>query len=275
MEGLERLEYRGYDSAGVAVWNEGQVLIRRCEGKLAGLKDRVREQPLDGKLGLGHTRWATHGRPSETNAHPHLSGDVALIHNGIIENYLELKEELVAVGRTFASETDTEIVAHLIDHYCHNGHTFEQGVARAVKRIQGSFALGIINRSRPDVLVAARKESPLIVGYGEGEFFIASDVPAILEHTRQVSYVEDGEIVYLYRGGVRFFDLDGHELQKEVHQVMWDPIMARKAGYKHFMQKEIFEQPRAVIDTFRGRVSLEQAGSSCLTCPSRTRTSRG
>ena len=258
LEGLVRLEYRGYDSAGLAVWNEDRIMIRRCEGKLSGLKELVREQPLSGSLGLGHTRWATHGRPSETNAHPHVSGDVAVVHNGIIENYLELKEELAAAGRTFDSETDTEIAAHLIDHYCGQGESFENAVRQALKRIKGSYALGILNHKRPDILIAARRESPLIVGYGEGEFFVASDVPALLEHTRRVSYMDDGEIAFLTKKGVTFSDLDGNEVAKEVHQVHWDPVMAQKAGYKHFMQKEIFEQPRAVIDTFRGRISPEQ-----------------
>ena len=264
MEGLERLEYRGYDSAGLALWGEDGIVIRRCLGKLAGLKGLVAEQPLSGNVGLGHTRWATHGRPSETNAHPHLYGDVALIHNGIIENYLELKSELLAEGHVFSSETDTEIVAHLIDQYGRHGLEFEEAVLKAVRRIQGSFALGIINHQRPDVLVGARRESPLIVGYGEDEFFIASDVPALLEHTRQVSYMDDGEVAFLYRDGVKFVDADGRKLVKEVHQVLWDPVMAQKAGYKHFMQKEIFEQPRAVIDTFRGRISPEKG---CVVLP--------
>jgi len=258
LNGLERLEYRGYDSAGLAVWIDNDILTRRCEGKLAVLKDLVQRKPLDGNLGLGHTRWATHGRPSETNAHPHLSGQVAVVHNGIIENYLSLKEELIQAGRRFDSETDTEIAAHLIDFYAAQGSSFEEAVLLSLKRIQGSFALGIIHRQRPDLLVAARRESPLIVGYGQEEYYIASDVPAILEHTRQVSYLDDGEVAFLTRNGVRFTDLDGREIVKDVHQVLWDPIMAQKAGYKHFMQKEIFEQPRAVIDTFRGRVSPDQ-----------------
>ncbi len=256
--GLERLEYRGYDSAGLAVWNEEEILIRRCEGKLSGLKDLVREKPLAGRLGVGHTRWATHGRPSETNAHPHLSGDVAVVHNGIIENYLELKEELSAAGHEFVSETDTEIVATLIDHYTRQGLSFEDSVLKTLGRIHGSYGLGIIHRQRPDLLVAARRESPLIVGYGDGEYLIASDVPALMEHTRKVSYMDDGEAAFVSMDGVKFVNLDGAEVPKEIHQVMWDPVMAQKAGYKHFMQKEIFEQPRAVIDTFRGRISPDQ-----------------
>jgi len=258
LDGLEKLEYRGYDSAGLAVGDGDAIIIRRCEGKLAALKDLVQRRPLEGNLGLGHTRWATHGRPSETNAHPHLSGQVAVVHNGIIENYLSLKEELIQAGRRFDSETDTEIAAHLIDYYAGQGLSLEEAVLLSLKRIRGSFALGIIHRQRPDLLVAARRESPLIVGYGEEEYYIASDVPAILEHTRRVSYLDDGEVAFLTRNGVRFTDLDGREVVKEVHQVLWDPIMAQKAGYKHFMQKEIFEQPRAVIDTFRGRISPEQ-----------------
>jgi glucosamine--fructose-6-phosphate aminotransferase (isomerizing) len=258
MEGLERLEYRGYDSAGLAVWSEEGIVIRRREGKLRQLKELIQEQPLSGNVGVGHTRWATHGRPSETNAHPHVSGKVAVVHNGIIENYLEIKEELVAAGREFNSETDTEIVAHLIDEFSKDGTTFEEAVRKALHRIVGSFALGIVHQDRPDLLVAARKESPLIVGFGENEYFLASDVPALLDHTREVVYLDDGEVAYLTRDGVTITDLDGEVLDKEVHRVMWDAVMAQKAGYKHFMQKEIFEQPRAVIDTFRGRISLEQ-----------------
>ncbi|MEW5723526.1 MAG: glutamine--fructose-6-phosphate transaminase (isomerizing), partial [Thermodesulfobacteriota bacterium] len=256
--GLERLEYRGYDSAGIAVFADGGIQIRRKEGKLVRLKEQVAQEPLRGHLGVGHTRWATHGRPSETNAHPHLYGDVAVVHNGIIENYLELKEELLAAGHEFQSETDTEIAAHLLDHYTRQDPDFEAAVCRALKRIHGSFGLGVIHRRRPDLLVAARRESPIIAGYGEGECFIASDVPALLEHTRRVSYMDDGEVAIVSREGITFMDLEGRRVQKEIHQVTWDPVMAQKAGFKHFMQKEIFEQPRAVIDTFRGRISPEQ-----------------
>ena len=256
--GLERLEYRGYDSSGLAIWNEDRIAIRRCEGKLIRLKELIEKDPVQGSLGLGHTRWATHGRPSETNSHPHVSGDVAVIHNGIIENYLELKKELSEAGHKFASETDTEIAAALIDYYCRQGNTFEDAVLSALRRIQGSYGLGIIHRSRPDMLVAARNESPLIVGYGEGENFIASDVPALLEHTRKVSYMDDLEVAFITRDSVKFVDLDGNEARKEIHTVLWDPVMAQKGGYKHFMQKEIFEQPRAIIDTFRGRVSPDK-----------------
>lgn len=257
LSGLERLEYRGYDSAGLAVLSDQEIHIRRREGKLAKLKELVAEQPLTSNMGVGHTRWATHGRPSEINAHPHVSGKVAVVHNGIIENYLELKDELKAAGHSFMSETDTEIIAHLIEFYCNEGVTFEEAVRKALARIQGSYALGIVHRERPDMVVAARRESPLIVGYGEDESFIASDVPALLEHTRRVSYMDDEEVAYVSRDGVTFTDLEGNKIDKEIHQVMWDPVMAQKAGYKHFMQKEIFEQPRAVIDTFRGRVSPE------------------
>ncbi|MBU2549085.1 MAG: glutamine--fructose-6-phosphate transaminase (isomerizing) [Proteobacteria bacterium] len=256
--GLERLEYRGYDSAGLAVCHEGRIDIRRCQGKLAGLKELVERQPLAGSPGVGHTRWATHGRPSETNAHPHLSGRVAVVHNGIIENYLELKAELNRAGHEFKSETDTEIIAGLIDYYSGQEMTFEEAVRTALGRVHGAFGLGIIHQDRPDLLVAARRESPLIIGYGEGEIFIASDVPALLEHTRRVSYLDDGEVAFVSPGAVKVMDLDGRVTEKEIHQVQWDPVMAQKAGYKHFMQKEIFEQPRAVIDTFRGRISPEK-----------------
>ncbi|MFH1092001.1 MAG: glutamine--fructose-6-phosphate transaminase (isomerizing) [Pseudomonadota bacterium] len=258
MGGLERLEYRGYDSAGLAVWSQEGIVVRRCEGKLARLKELVAQQPLSGNLGVGHTRWATHGRPSETNAHPHISGRVAVVHNGIIENYLEIKEELARAGREFKSETDTEIIAHLVDHHLQNGAGFEEAVYRALRRIQGSFALAMVDLGRPNLLIGARRESPLIAGYGQGEYFLASDIPALLEHTRQVSYLDDGEVAFVTRQGIRFTDLEGREVSKEVHQVLWDPVMAQKSGYKHFMLKEIFEQPRAVIDTFRGRISPGQ-----------------
>jgi glucosamine--fructose-6-phosphate aminotransferase (isomerizing) len=256
--GLSRLEYRGYDSAGIAVLDNGVIHIRRKEGKLDRLKEHVAQETVSGRLGLGHTRWATHGRPSETNAHPHLSGRVAVVHNGIIENYLEIREDLLKAGRTFTSETDTEIAATLIDQHLVEGASFEEAVAKALGRIQGAFALGIMDRERPDMIVAARQESPLIVGYGDGEHFIASDVPAILEHTRRVSYMDDGEVAFITRDGVVFTDLSGTPVQKEIHKVAWDPVMAQKAGYKHFMLKEIHEQPRAVIDTFRGRISQEK-----------------
>ena len=258
MGGLERLEYRGYDSAGLAVRNENEIVIRRCEGKLGRLKELVANQPLSGNLGIGHTRWATHGRPSETNAHPHRFRDVVVVHNGIIENYMELKEELTHAGNKFQSETDTEIVAHLIDYYIQKGQPIEKAVLTALSRIKGSFGLGILHLKNPDLLIGARRESPLIAGFGEGESFIASDVPALLEHTRQVSYLDDNEVAFLTRDNARFVDLEGNEVTKDIHQVMWDPVMAQKAGYKHFMKKEIFEQPRAVIETFRGRVSMEQ-----------------
>ncbi|MEW6265297.1 MAG: glutamine--fructose-6-phosphate transaminase (isomerizing) [Thermodesulfobacteriota bacterium] len=256
--GLERLEYRGYDSAGLALLNQGEVHIRRREGKLTRLKELVAEKPLSGSAGLGHTRWATHGRPTETNAHPHMYGDVAVVHNGIIENYLELKKELIRAGHEFSSETDTEVLSHLIEFHGRQGASFEEAVRLALARVRGSFALGILHRRWPETLIGARRESPLIVGYGEGEAFLASDVPALLEHTRRVSYMDDGEIAVVSPGRVKFLTLEGQTVDKQVHQVLWDPIMAQKAGYKHFMQKEIFEQPRAVIDTFRGRVSPDQ-----------------
>ena len=258
LDGLKKLEYRGYDSAGLAVFDQGQIHIRRCEGKISRLTDMVQENPVNGRLGIGHTRWATHGRPSERNAHPHYAGDVAVVHNGIIENYLELKQELLQAGCEFTSETDTEIAAHLIDQKYKNGASFKKAVCLALEQIEGSYALAIIHHKHPGLLVAARKESPLVVGYGDGGNFIASDIPAILSHTNRVSYLNDGELVFLTSCQATFSDFSAKKIDKEIHQVQWDPVMAQKAGYKHFMLKEIYEQPQAVIDTFHGRISLEK-----------------
>jgi glucosamine--fructose-6-phosphate aminotransferase (isomerizing) len=256
-EGLKRLEYRGYDSAGIAVIRNGQFQVRRSEGKLSELGKILSQSPISGSVGIGHTRWATHGRPSETNAHPHVAGDIALVHNGIIENYLELKKRLMAEGRRFASETDSEIVAHLIDQQARDGDVV-QAVRKAVEKISGSYALVILDRRDPGRIVALRKECPLIVGLGEGEFFIASDVLAFLHHTDRVIYLEDGELAVIERPTPQIFSLKKGRVRKEIQRITWSPVMAEKAGYKHFMQKEIFEQPQAIIDTFRGRVSPEK-----------------
>jgi glucosamine--fructose-6-phosphate aminotransferase (isomerizing) len=256
-EGLKRLEYRGYDSAGIAVIRDGQFQVRRSEGKLSELGKILSQSPISGSVGIGHTRWATHGRPSETNAHPHVAGNIALVHNGIIENYLELKKRLMAEGRRFASETDSEIVAHLIDQQARDGDVV-QAVRKAVEKISGSYALVILDRRDPGRIVALRKECPLIVGLGEGEFFIASDVLAFLHHTDRVIYLEDGELAVIERPTPQIFSLKKGRVRKEVQRITWSPVMAEKAGYKHFMQKEIFEQPQAIIDTFRGRVSPEK-----------------
>jgi glucosamine--fructose-6-phosphate aminotransferase (isomerizing) len=258
IDGLKRLEYRGYDSAGIAVFHRGKVEIRRKEGKLTKLEELIGKETFDGKVGIGHTRWATHGRPSDQNAHPHKAGKVAVVHNGIIENYLSLKETLKSKGHVFTSETDTEIVSHLIDELIQEGHSSLEAVRIALDRIKGSYALGILVEGDEQSLIAARKESPLVIGLGQGEYFIASDIPPILPYTKDFIFMEDGEVALLSSGGVKFFDGKGNEVSKEPRRVNWSPLMAEKGGYKHFMLKEIFEQPRAVTDTIRGRLSEEK-----------------
>ena len=255
LDGLKRLEYRGYDSAGMAVIGDHGLAIRRSLGKLKELENLLRQDPLQGQVGIGHTRWATHGRPSETNAHPHRVGDIAVVHNGIIENYLELKEELIKAGHRFASETDTEIVSHLVVKHLEAGASYLEAVQRTIKEIKGSYALAIINAREPRMLVAARRESPLILGLGEGEYFLASDIPAILPYTRRVIFLEDHDLVVLRDGEFLLLNREGERIERPEHTITWSPAMAEKAGYKHFMQKEIFEQPRALIDTFRGRIN--------------------
>jgi glucosamine--fructose-6-phosphate aminotransferase (isomerizing) len=254
LDGLKRLEYRGYDSAGMAVIGDHGLAIRRSLGKLKELENLLLQDPLQGQVGIGHTRWATHGRPSETNAHPHRVGDIAVVHNGIIENYLELKEDLIKAGHRFASETDTEIVSHLIVKHLEGGAPYLAAVQQAIQEIKGSYALAIVNAREPRMLVAARKESPLILGLGEGEYFLASDIPAILPYTRRVIFLEDHDFVVLQAGSFLLLNQAGERLERPEHTITWSPAMAEKAGYKHFMQKEIFEQPRALIDTFRGRI---------------------
>ena len=256
-EGLKKLEYRGYDSAGIALIQNEHFEVRRSQGKLSELGRLLSQSPVSGRIGIGHTRWATHGRPSETNAHPHVAGRIALVHNGIIENYLDLKKQLSAEGCQFSSETDSEIVAHLIDKYI-KGQDLVQAVQTAQEKIRGSYALVIMDSQDPDRIVAVRKECPLIVGIGEGEFFIASDVLAFLHHTSRVIYLEDGEMAVIEKPFPRILSLKKKIIKKEVQKITWSPVMAEKAGYKHFMQKEIFEQPQAIIDTFRGRVSPEK-----------------
>ena len=254
LDGLKRLEYRGYDSAGMAVIGDNGLTIRRSLGKLRELENRVRQEPLPGQVGIGHTRWATHGRPSEANAHPHQVGEIAVVHNGIIENYLEIKEQLIKEGHRFASETDTEIVSHLIVKHLHRGVDYLEAVRLTLMEIKGSYALVIVNAKEPRMLVAARKESPLILGLGEEEFFLASDIPAILPYTRRVIFLEDHDLVVVRDGDYLILDREGQKCERQVNVINWSPAMAEKAGYKHFMQKEIFEQPRALIDTFRGRI---------------------
>ncbi len=251
--GLRRLEYRGYDSAGVAVVTNGRVSVRKRVGKLRVLAEDLERSPLPGTVGVGHTRWATHGAPSEANSHPHSddSGTIHLVHNGIIENYQTLKEQMLAEGHTFRSQTDTEVVAHLVGK--HYRGDLAQAVRDALKEVEGAYAIGVVCDREPDVLVAARCGSPLIVGLGDGENFIASDVPAILNHTRRIIYLDDHEVIRITRDGVTVTDLDGNVVDKPVHTIEWDASAAEKGGYPHFMLKEIHEQPRVIRDTLRGR----------------------
>ena len=260
IDGLRKLEYRGYDSAGIAVVNEGHELeIRRAEGKLRNLEETIRLSPLDGTYGIGHTRWATHGRPTEENAHPHrdCTGRVVVVHNGIIENYLQLKERLRKSDHRFVTETDTEIMAHLIEEYLKQDSSFEQAVRSAVIELRGIFALSIINADEPDTIIAVRQGPPVVIGLGDREFFVASDIPPILQHTRDVFFLGDGEIAVINKDAVRVTDFEGNSVQPSIQRITWDPIMAEKGGFKHFMLKEIYEQPRSVRDTVQGRVSLD------------------
>ena len=259
LDGLKRLEYRGYDSAGIAVVQEnGKVELRRAPGKLHNLEESIRMTPLGGVYGIGHTRWATHGRPTEENAHPHrdCTGEIVVVHNGIIENYLELKKQLIEEGHKFVTETDTEIIAHLIEKFS-KGISLEEAVLKTVKVMSGAYALVALSTRDPQKIVAARLGPPIVVGLGENEFFVASDIPAILQHTRNVFFLGDGEVAVLTPQGVRLMDFQSHPINRAAQHVAWDPIMAEKGGFKHFMQKEIFEQPRAVRDTLLGRISQE------------------
>jgi len=260
IDGLRKLEYRGYDSAGIAVVNEDHDLeIRRAEGKLRNLEETIRLSPLDGTYGIGHTRWATHGRPTEENAHPHrdCTGRIVVVHNGIIENYLQLKERLRKGDHRFVTETDTEIIAHLIEEHLRQHSTFEQAVQAAVSELRGIFALSIINADEPDTIIAVRQGPPVVIGLGDREFFVASDIPPILQHTRDVFFLGDGEIAIINKDAVRVVDFEGNSVQPAIQRITWDPIMAEKGGFKHFMLKEIYEQPRSVRDTVQGRVSLD------------------
>ena len=257
IEGLKKLEYRGYDSSGIAVLRDGVLEIRRAVGKLQNLEGMLRGDPLNSRIGIGHVRWATHGRPSEENAHPHRAGSVVVVHNGIIENYAVLKHELTTQGREFLSETDTEVIAHLIDSFVQKGSTLETAVRQATARLQGAYAVAVIDERYPEQVVGARKGSPLVVGLGQGEFYLASDIPAILHRTRDVLFLNDDEMAVLSDEGVRITDLKGNEIVRDVTRVMWNPVMAEKGGYRHFMLKEIYEQPRAIMDTIRGRISQD------------------
>jgi len=258
IDGLRKLEYRGYDSAGVAVVRNGHIDLRRSAGKLSNLEDAIDADPISGDYGVGHTRWATHGRPTEENAHPHrdCTGKIVVVHNGIIENYLDLKHELQRQGHKFVTETDTEIVAHLVEREMkHDG--LENAVRRALLLMRGLFALVLISADDPEKIVAVRNGPPIVVGLGDGEFFVASDIPAILSHTRDVVFLGDEEMAVITRTGVVFTDFFGRPVSKATQRVLWDPIMAEKAGYKHFMLKEIFEQPTAARETILGRVSQD------------------
>jgi glucosamine--fructose-6-phosphate aminotransferase (isomerizing) len=264
IEGLRRLEYRGYDSAGIAVGGNGDGLqLRRAEGKLRNLEEVIRQKPLDGTYGIGHTRWATHGRPTEENAHPHrdCTGKIVVVHNGIVENYLSLKKKLTEEGHKFTTETDTEIIAHLVEKYSasSNGRrpTLEDAVRQTVKQLNGVFALAVISSDEPNKIVAARNGPPAVIGLGNDEYFVASDVPAILNHTRDIFFLADGDMAVVTPDGVHLSDFDGRPVRRQIQHVTWDPILAEKGGFKHFMLKEIYEQPRSVRDTTLGRVSQD------------------
>ena len=260
VEGLKRLEYRGYDSAGVAVLHDGTLHVRRAAGRIKTLEGILRERPVTGSLGIGHTRWATHGRPSDENAHPHTDcrGELVVVHNGILENYLEIKDRLQGEGHAFRSETDTEVLAHLIEHHLKTTGRLERAVKAALAEVTGSYAIGVVATAAPDRLIAAKQGAgSVVVGLGHGEMFVASDIPAILSHTRDVVILEDNEVAVVTAEGVELSTLDDEPVQREPVRILWDPIMAEKGGYRHFMLKEIHEQPRAITDTFRGRIAPE------------------
>ncbi|OGQ81374.1 MAG: glutamine--fructose-6-phosphate aminotransferase [Deltaproteobacteria bacterium RIFOXYA12_FULL_58_15] len=264
LDGLRRLEYRGYDSAGIATIDEGKIRLRRKKGKLRELDELLRNEPLAGEIAIGHTRWATHGRPSDENAHPHHVGDVVLVHNGIIENYLALREELGKAGSTFESDTDTEIIAHLVA--AAKGATLAERVRTALERVEGAYAIAVISEMEPNTIVVAKNASPLIIGVLADAGVIASDIPALLPYTREIKILEEGEVATIRPGSVEITDLKGEPVDRPSRIIDWSPVMAEKGGHKHFMHKEIFEQPRAVTDTLRGRlgasgndVELDQA----------------
>ena len=259
INGLSKLEYRGYDSAGVAVVNNGNIEVRKFKGRLANLAENIKEHPVEGNMGIGHTRWATHGAPSDVNSHPHLNSKetIAVVQNGIIENYLPLRNWLKGEGYTFKSETDTEVIPNLIDYY-YEGDLFK-AVTKALKKLEGSYALGVVCKDEPDKLIAVRKECPLIVGLGKGESFIASDIPAVLSYTRDVYLLEDHEIAVLNKDGVKLYNTDGDEITKDIYHVTWSEDAAEKGGFEDFMLKEIHEQPKAIRDTMAGRISMDKS----------------
>lgn len=259
LDGLQRLEYRGYDSAGVAVFGRGKIERHRIEGKISGLKEKLAKETVDSLIGIGHTRWATHGRPTEENAHPHIDckNEIVLVHNGIIENYFNLKQELKELGHKFVSDTDTEVLAHLIEE--NNGDDLLKAIVMSLKKVEGSYALAILSAKSPDKLYAARSGSPLVIGIGEGEYFIASDVLAVLNWTKRVVFLDDGEVAEISRNGFQIYNIaDLEPLSKEVQLITWDPITAEKSGYRHFMLKEIYEQPRVIEENIKGRLSKDK-----------------
>jgi glucosamine--fructose-6-phosphate aminotransferase (isomerizing) len=263
VQGLKRLEYRGYDSACIATFHDGAIAVRRCLGKLNNLETLLREAPVTGTVGIGHTRWATHGRPSEQNAHPHRAGKIVVIHNGIIENYLELRRDLQARGRTFTSETDTEVISHLIDEKVQDGLDLVAATRAAVQQLEGSFSIVVMHEDSPDRLVAAKSATPIVIGLGQDENFVASDIPAILDHTRRVLFLEDGEMAEVTRTQVAVTTFAGAPVTREPRTVTWDPVTAQKGGYRHFLLKEIHEQCRTVspdCDTTTSTVPSSRTG---------------
>ncbi len=264
LDGLRRLEYRGYDSAGVAVHHDGRIELVRAVGKLRNLETALAEKPLSGTVGVGHTRWATHGRPSEINAHPHVAGPIAVVHNGIIENHLELRRELEATGFAMSSDTDTEIVAHLIHREAKAGHDLLDAVRRALTHVEGAYAIAVLSSEQIDRIIVAKNASPLVLGVSEGAMYCASDIPALLPYTDEMLFLEDDEIAVLEATSFSVSTIEGTPVERETLRISWSPVMAEKAGYKHFMLKEIFEQPRALEDTLRGRLDRESADVNAL-----------
>ncbi|ADO69950.1 glutamine--fructose-6-phosphate transaminase (isomerizing) [Stigmatella aurantiaca] len=258
VSGLKKLEYRGYDSAGVAVVGGNALNVVRATGKLKNLENRVSQEPPQGTLGIGHTRWATHGRPSDENAHPHTYKNVAVVHNGIIENHLALKEELRAKGHVFSSETDTEVFAHLISDELERGVDLPDAVRLAIKQVKGTYALAVVSSRDPNRIICTKDASPMVLGLGQGQNFVASDVPALLEHTRDFVYMEEGDLAIVTAQGVDIFNRQGNKVNRPTRRIDWTPMMAEKGGHKHFMHKEIWEQPRAIADTLRGRMLLSE-----------------
>ncbi|MEN8264639.1 MAG: glutamine--fructose-6-phosphate transaminase (isomerizing), partial [Nitrospirota bacterium] len=260
IHGLKSLEYRGYDSAGIAFLNDGKLSVRRCAGKIRDLEKAIRGERLKSVVGVGHTRWATHGKPTEENAHPHRAGGIVVVHNGIIENYYELREKLKKKGHVFTSETDTEVICHLIYSYSKKGLDIEEATKKALTHVEGAYAIGVMSEAEPDKMLAVKHDSPLVIGLGDGEYFIASDIPAFLKYTRDVIIPENSEMAILTREGCSLYDIQKKKhVKRKPERIKWSPTMAEKGGYRHFMLKEIYEQPRAVSDTIRGRFSLENA----------------